>query len=173
MKTSRRWWVLAAFTLAACGGRVEIVSDVPGETGKDGRDGTAGPTGQAGVTGATGDEGVQGQDGADGEDGEGFDVSRLYTKRGVMELWSSGAMVVSCNVGDVLISGGCRMTGVARDGWLTVSEPQEIVDTAGNPTSSPPNAWVCAGWKVEMPSTGNVGPQIVTGTAVCYKAAGL
>ncbi len=154
-----RYMMFLLTVTAACGGRVEIVSDTPGppgENGDVGRPGTDGAVGAAGTNGTNGVAGTNGTDGVKGQDGA-FDTSRLYTKTGTMTLWSSGSMGVPCDGEDKIITGGCRIVGVGRDAWLTVNEPQ------GNG-----RGWICSAWK-QPPSTLDVGPQIVTATAICYR----
>lgn len=132
-----------------------------GPAGSVGQTGPAGGRGETGTTGATGAMGPAGQSivGPQGERGEtgspgALDPGLLYTV--VNSSWQgSGSRYLEaiCDSGDVLLTGGCSMSGTQSLG-LQSSRPD------GEVSSGAPDRWHCF-WV--LPSSG----AIVEAKAVC------
>lgn len=116
--------------------------------GADGAQGPAGPQGPAGLPGAQGPQGPKGATGPQGPAG-GFDPGSVYTKLAAKTMTYSGGtsdiLTVSCDAGDIVLSGGCAVSAdAARTAFLRSSAPNYNNDGSGTPASQ----WFCEyGWQ--------------------------
>ncbi len=90
---------------------------------------------------------------------ESIQAERVYHIEDSTKVYSSSGIGVVCKKGDIVLHGGCELTGVASDAWLTVNVPFYAPDYQG---------WSCAGWKT-APSTVDDGPETLTAVVACYR----
>lgn len=112
-----------------------------GPQGLVGAPGPQGPQGPAGTTGAMGPQGSQGPQGSAGLQGPpgpagAFDVNAMYwVTDSYLGGIGGGAAIAVCSPGDIVISGGCGISG-GQQAYLVSSIPNIN-------NNNPPTAWSC------------------------------
>ncbi|CAN5306561.1 hypothetical protein BH23CHL1_BH23CHL1_12650 [soil metagenome] len=117
-----------------------------GQDGATGAQGPAGPPGPEGTAGATGETGPQGEPGSAGGGG-GFPSTYIRQSppgQGTLIHLSSGLRqhVVTCNTGDMLLSGGFGLDNRARSYTIHITRPVHDYNDPATPETEALQGWL-------------------------------